>query len=327
MKRIRDNLLFPNFMPKIRVTIETPTTFSMDPRLHCCPCTPGQLRKMNLSNLLEPTTTTRSSFTHPETKNRVSRHKVIALGNTPVNLMDVSLEASHQCHTMNCIIPQHINTLDHKGNLGCNVCNKEAASMRERGVMIPLHCTRHNPPCRLASAAITTQEHKLASWMYFHGYPSLDAVPEGLLPDISCTSEFMDASMQVYQVVEVDGVLKARPMHELTLRSYIQNRTRSGVRAPARGASSGSSVTRSADSNAVINPAHLLPAPPSRHAGLGAVSTEHLPREPTPGFVTEISDDEEAVTDSSSLSMSDASEDEEFSANSTLPIQSEEEMD
>lgn len=228
------HLSVPSNVKKSNDAIESGKSWSQDARVSCCPCSSNQIKMYSIKRLLTMKLRTAMPVLHRESGYSTSFHKVIAGSHLPPEEIDVSDEASHQCHLNACIIPQHINLLPHKDNMNLMRCQKYALFLREQGVLIPLQCTEpgHNPPCRLACAAGHPREHVLGQWLRYHDYSSLDDVPlDQLLPILEPSNdghnnddELLDFKLRACRVVMVNGVEMLQPRHEITLRTYIQAR-------------------------------------------------------------------------------------------------------
>ncbi|KAI1455683.1 hypothetical protein F4805DRAFT_459516 [Annulohypoxylon moriforme] len=68
------------------------------------------------------------------------------------------MDASHRCHTSLCVNPAHIVYETARLNLGRQDCQREAVRLRIQGRDVPPACDRHDPPCLMQHASLTTFE-------------------------------------------------------------------------------------------------------------------------------------------------------------------------
>ncbi|KAK6210921.1 hypothetical protein LQW54_005799 [Pestalotiopsis sp. IQ-011] len=76
------------------------------------------------------------------------------LGAGPFKTMD----GSHLCHQDNCVNPRHICYEPSDANHDRKHCREEAASSRREGRGVPELCRRHETPCLMRLASLTTYE-------------------------------------------------------------------------------------------------------------------------------------------------------------------------
>ncbi|EXJ67085.1 uncharacterized protein A1O5_09731 [Cladophialophora psammophila CBS 110553] len=68
------------------------------------------------------------------------------------------MHGSHRCHHPHCVNPTHAVYDPAHVNCGRERCRNAAREFRRYGFDVPAFCDRHDPPCLMQQAALTTQE-------------------------------------------------------------------------------------------------------------------------------------------------------------------------
>jgi hypothetical protein len=93
----------------------------------------------------------------------------------------IPMEGSHRCHHPECVNATHGCYEDTLTNLSRNRCLRTAQDIRELGQEVPEHCAKHEPPCLMQLAALTTREAYLIQFSVLRrakGLPSVNSPPK-----------------------------------------------------------------------------------------------------------------------------------------------------
>lgn len=218
MGPIQQNFSNPTFVKKIKKAAQQ-GRFAIPPELLCIPISGPKFMANGLETLLAKRPE-RRTITY-QSNHYVSFFKVLANYSVSEGDINPKLEASHQCGLDVCIIPKHVNPSTHADDEGCNGCHELARMLLEVDQDIPLFCTEHDIPCRMASSVIPWEAHVVAGWMYSRGWSSLEDVPLDFLPELHTEGTFMNMELRPYELVTSDGRQMIRPGRGRTLRDHI----------------------------------------------------------------------------------------------------------